>query len=683
MTRNKNKILITSALPYANGPLHFGHLAGAYLPADVYARFKRLQENDVLYICGSDEYGIAITLSAEIAGRTPQEHASLYHTVIRSFFAKLNISFDHYSRTTWEGHKETTEAFFRDLSDQGYIEDRVKEHLYSEKDRRFLSDRYVTGTCPKCHFDKARGDECPECGASFEATDLINPRSKVTGAPLSLKPTRHWFLRFDLFKEQLTSWLQQKKWRDNVKHFAQNYIDDLKPRAITRDSDWGIPVPLPDAKGKVFYVWFDAPIGYISATREWAQQTQSNPDAWKDFWYDPATKLVQFIGKDNIPFHAIFFPAMIMGQRAPYKLVDELPANEFYHLEGKPFSKSDNWFIDLDDFLTHFSVDQLRYALAANAPESHDSSFCYRDFQQRCNAELLGKYGNLANRILVFTQQHCGGKVPPLDALEKEDHAFLKTIDTLRIQCAAAYDRFQLRKAAATVMEMASAANAYFDRKKPWRARKEPALTASLHATIGCSLFALEQLALISFPILPDTAQTLWRLLGHSTPLATASWDEVASSRPKEGKLLPPPEILFCKVEDDVVDSQLAKLKPSQPSHPVTSLPPVKEEMTFDTFQQLDLRVGKITTVAPIPKSKKLLKIEVDLGFEQRTIVSGIAKSYPDPKVLLGQKVVVVANLKPTTFMGIESQGMLLSAGEPPALELLTLNDTPVGSPIA
>ena len=459
------KVLITAALPYANGPLHFGHIAGAYLPADCYARFQRLIGSDVLYICGSDEHGVAITLSAELAGRTPKEHVDYFHQVLKDFFQKMNIDFDHYSRTTWEGHVEPSQTYFKQLLKNGYIEEKVTNQLYSEKDQRFLADRYVMGTCPKCGFEEARGDECPKCGASYEATDLKKPRSKLTGASLSLKATKHWFIRFDLFKDQLSRWIKKKNWKSNVVNFAQNYIDDLKPRAITRDSDWGIPVPLEGAEGKVLYVWFDAPIGYISATKEWALK-KGDPEAWKRYWCDEKTKLVNFIGKDNIPFHAIFFPAMTMGQDEPYKTVDELPANEFYNLEGKQFSKSAGWYIDLEEFFKHFSADQIRYAIAANAPETQDSEFSWKDFQMRCNSELLGKYGNLINRVLVFTQNKCEGVMPPYGDLKHEDEVFLEKIHELTQAIYEAYSHFHLRKATQLIMELAQEGNVYFDTKK-------------------------------------------------------------------------------------------------------------------------------------------------------------------------------------------------------------------------
>ncbi len=535
------KILVTAALPYANGPLHFGHIAGAYLPADAYARFQRLIGNEVLFICGSDEHGVAITLSAEGEGRTPKEHVDHFHHVLHNFFKTMDISFDHYSRTTWEGHVEPTQAYFRDLLKNGYIEEKVTDELYSEKEGRFFADRYVTGTCPKCGFDEARGDECPKCGASYEATDLKNPFSKVSGAPLTLKPTKHWFLRFDLFKEKLTKWLQEKRWKSNVMQFAQNYIDDLKPRAITRDSDWGIPVPLEGAEGKVLYVWFDAPIGYISATKEWALK-KGNPEEWKTYWCDPKTKLVNFIGKDNIPFHAIFFPAMTMGQDQPYKLVDELPANEFYHLEGKQFSKSEGHTIDLESFFKKFSVDQARYAIAANAPETQDSSFSWKDFETRCNSELLGKYGNLVNRVLVFTQNKCDGKMPPYGNLSRDDEQFLEKLEALPKKIHEAYSHFHLRKATQLIMELAQEANVYFDHKKPW---KDP---EGMGTTIACCLRALNILALISYPVIPGTAEKLWRLLGNETALKDQEWNAVLETAMPPNRVFPKPEILFTRV---------------------------------------------------------------------------------------------------------------------------------------
>jgi methionyl-tRNA synthetase len=558
------KLLITSALPYANGPLHFGHIAGAYLPADCYARFERLRGKEVLYICGSDEHGVAITLSADLAKRTPKEHVDIFHQVLQELFSKFNFSFDHYSRTTWPGHVETTQQFFTDLYNNGHIEERVTDQLYSEADKRFLADRYVIGACPKCAYPEARGDECQKCGASYEATDLKNPRSKLTGAPLTLKPTKHWFLRFDHFKDKLSNWISKKQWKPNVLNFAKHYIDELKPRAITRDSDWGIPVPLKEAAGKVFYVWFDAPIGYISATREWAIQ-KGDPEAWKNYWLDPATKFVQFIGKDNIPFHAVFFPAMTMGQNLPYKLVDELPANEFYNLEGRQFSKSDGWTIDLESFFKKFTADQIRYVIAANAPENQDAEFTWKDFQTRCNSELLGKYGNLANRTLVFAANQCGGKVPEAKVLKEEDQLFLQKVESFVVEIAFAYSSFHLRKAAQLIMELAQTGNVYFDAKKPWQLAKDAATRQEMKNVVYCCCECLKTLAIVSSPIIPQTAGRLFALLGFQKPITR--WEE---PRIPSGQKLPKPEILFTRVEDAMVAEE-APNKP--PFSPLRTLP--------------------------------------------------------------------------------------------------------------
>ena len=431
------KILVTSALPYANGPIHFGHLAGAYLPSDIYVRFQRLKKNDVLFVSGSDEYGVAITMSAELANTSPQAHVDKFHEINKKIFNDLAISFDHFSRTTWQGHNATVNQYFDDLLNNGFIDEQETEQLYSEKDQKFLADRYVVGICPRCGFENARGDECTNCAASYDATDLKNPRSKLSGAPLVLKKTRHMFLRLDLFKEKLLSWIAEKNWKSNVVNFLRSYVQDLRPRAITRDMSWGIPVP--SKEGKVFYVWFDAPIGYVSATKEWAE-LKGKPDLWKDYWLDAKTQLIHFVGKDNIPFHGAIFPAMTMGQNMPYKLVDELPANEFLNLEGRQFSKSDGWTIDVIEALKSYSVDQLRYVLAANAPENQDAEFSWKDFQVRCNSELLGKFGNFINRTLVFLQNNCEAKVPLPGLLEKEDIDFQENITSITKSIEEAYE---------------------------------------------------------------------------------------------------------------------------------------------------------------------------------------------------------------------------------------------------
>ncbi len=687
----RQKVLITSALPYANGPLHFGHIAGAYLPGDCYARFQRLIGHDVLYICGSDEHGVAITLSADLAGKTPKEHVDHFHAINQALFEKLSFSFDYYGRTTWKGHIATTQSFFHALNQKGLIVAKTEMHLYSEVEKKFLADRYVVGTCPKCGFDGARGDECQQCAASYEATDLQNPRSKLSGAPLVKKPSEHLYLRFDLFKEALKKWIEKKQWKENVVRFAMSYIDDLKMRAITRDSDWGIPVP--GYPGKVFYVWFDAPIGYVSITQEWAEKN-GHKDKWKDYWLSPDTKLVHFIGKDNIPFHAVFFPAMLMGQDLPYKLPDEIPANEFFMLEGRQFSKSDGWTIDLEEFFTKYTPDQARYAIAANAPETADAEFSWKDFQLRCNSELLGKFGNFVNRVLVFAKQHCGGRVPQRDSLHDVDLRFEQEIARLLGEAQEAYSTFHLRKATQILMELAQTGNVYFDTKKPWALAKREETRGELNTTISLCIQCIKALALIASPIIPTTAQKIWTLLGQKTDLAHQNWKEVARREIQAGEVLPPPEILFRKVEDAEIEEQMVKLgkagvlqrepivKPEYPLEAQTPLEPVKGEILFDQFDKIDLRVALVVEAQRVAKSKKLLKLLVDIGHEKRTIVSGIALSY-SPEQLIGKKVVIVANLAPATIMGIESRGMILAGHDGSLLELPHIQSIRQGSVIS
>lgn len=679
-----DKILITSALPYANGPLHFGHIAGAYLPGDCYARFQRLLKNDVLYICGSDEYGVAITLSAEMAGRTPQEHVDLFHEVNSQLFKKLNFSFDHYSRTTWKGHQAPVHQFFNDLLANGYIEEQITDQLYSETDQKFLADRYVVGQCPRCGFQQARGDECPECGASYDATDLKNPRSKLSNAPLVLRKTKHWFLLLDKMKEKLTQWIDSKNWKPNVLNFAKGYIQEMHPRAITRDSNWGIPLPLSNTEGKILYVWFDAPIGYISATKEWSEVI-GKPEAWKSYWLDPQTKLVQFIGKDNIPFHAAIFPAMCMGQNQPYKLVDELPANEFYKLEGKQFSKSEGWYIDLEDFFNRYTPDQIRYAIASNAPETSDSEFTWKDFQSKCNGDLLGKYGNLVNRVLVFAKNQCNLQAPSQHKLQAVDQEFLKQIHSLAEQAFSSYQTFKLRKACQAIMELAQLGNVYFDSKRPWQLAKAPETRSEMETTVACCLECLKVLALISCPIIPETAEKVWQMLGFEGSLAHSSWDQVLQIYVKQGQRLLEPKILFNKIEDEQIEQEISKLHQMAANakpKPTVNYAPLKPLVDLEDVRKLDLRIGTILQAQTVAKSKKLLHLQVDLGFEKRSVVSGISQYYK-PEDLIGKKVVVVANLKPAKLMGVESQGMILSGEWGEKIEVISSETLPPGSAVS
>jgi methionyl-tRNA synthetase len=672
------RILITSALLYANGSVHFGHIAGAYLPGDCYARFERLLGNEVLYISGSDEYGIAITLSAELAKREPKEHVDIYHELNQEIFRQLNFSFDHYSRTTWEGHTQTVQEFFKVLLKNGFIEEREENHLYSEEEKRFLADRYVVGICPKCGYENARGDECTKCGSTYEAMDLKSPLSKMTGSPLVLKPSKHWYYRFDLFKERLSHWLEKKQWKSNVMSFTKNYLDDLRPRGITRDSTWGVPIPLKGTEGKVFYVWFDAPIGYISAVKEWAEKVEKNPDLWKKYWLDPSTKLVHFIGKDNIPFHTLFFPAMLMGQTAEYKLPDEVPANEFFTLEGRRFSKSDNWFIDLDDFFNKYTSDQIRYYLAANAPETSDCDFSWKDFQSRCNNELLGKLGNFVNRTLVFAQNHYENKVPKPSLLH-EDLQFLEEIKRLVDLAKEAYGSFHLRKASQILIELSSLGNVYFDHHKPWFFVKDLSKKDRASTIIYCCLQCIQNLALIAFPILPTSSEKIWEMLGMKHLLAKELWEKVKENLLSAGQKLGNVQILFRKIEDSTIEEEIKKLKtlPSKESFPAE-----RESISIEDFDKIDLRVGQILKAEPITRSKKLYKLEVDLGFAKRQIVSGIAQKF-EAKDLVGKKVLVIVNLKPITLMGVESHGMILVASFEEEMELPTLQNLKPGSSIS
>jgi methionyl-tRNA synthetase len=726
---SSEKVLITSALLYANGKIHFGHLAGAYLPADIYARFQRLLGKDVLYLSGSDEYGVAILLSAQLAGRTPKEQVDLFHEVNQRIFQRLEFSFDHYSRTTWPGHVSTVQDYFTDLYAKGLITSELSLQLYSPTENQFLADRYVEGHCPKCHYFPARGDECPSCAASYEATDLKDPISKVSKEKLIPKETKHWFLRLDLLKDQLKQWISTRSWKSNVLNFIDNYIEDLRPRAITRDLNWGIPIPLDTShgtEGKVLYVWFDAPIGYISAAKEWAT-LKGTPEAWKHFWLegdDPTStsRLVHFIGKDNIPFHGVIFPAMTLGQNQPYKLVDDLPANEFYLLEGRQFSKSDGWYIDIEEFLDQFSTDQLRYMIAATAPESSDSEFTWKEFQKRCNSDLLGKLGNFANRVLTFIQNSLQAKTPSLDPEYSPALDFISKTTSLMQQIHHAYSSYQVRRATQLIMELAQEGNSFFDRGRPWELNKKLKsdtlqreerieLERTLHSILAGCLEALKFLALAISPITPSLAQKLWSLLGFQGDLAQLHWNSVLTSPIPEGYPLPPPTLLTRKVEDEEIQAQIQKLynslqetskktntrlpsqnnmeqqTPSQSALAQSSAPiqPFKPTITFDQLELIDLRVGKILAAELLPKSKKLLKLQVDLGTERgggvRTILSGIRAHY-SPEDVIGKSVVVVANLAPATIMGVESQGMILAAGDSDAFELLTVDTISAGSVI-
>lgn len=678
MTPPKKKILITAALPYANGSIHFGHLAGAYLPADCYARFQRRMGHEVCFISGSDEYGVAISLSAEIAQRTPQEHVDIFHAINKRLFQRVGMSFDYYARTTSPLHAETTKEFFLALREKGLVEKQESDQLYCEEDATFYADRYVVGTCPECGYEAARGDECTKCGAAYEATDLKNPTTKRGGKPLVRRTTTHWFIRLDLQKERLLKWIESRKWKTNVIHFAKKYIQELRPRAITRDMKWGIPVPDDTLKGKVFYVWFDAPIGYISATKEWAHMRGDNT-LWKSFWLDPQTKLVQFIGKDNIPFHSVFFPAILMGQKDPYLLVDDLPANEFYTLAGRQFSKSDGWYIDVEQFLDTYSSDQLRYAILSNAPETQDSEFTWKDFQNRSNGDLLGKLGNFVHRTLSFLHLHCQGLAPAQADLSEIDQAFLHRLKKIELEMIDCFETYRLRRACQLLMEFCQAANIYFDQNKPWILAKNGDKTR-METVLSLCLQAVVKIAALSEFLIPDTSEAILRFLHLQDLLKEASlMDRVQYSIPA-GSPIEKPTVLFKKIEDSDIAKEEEKLQkmatPSSPSQPDASL------VQYSDFQKLKLEVVQILQAEPVPKSKKLLKLQVQTSKGPVQILAGIGVQYT-PESLIGKKAVALVNLAPVKMMGYESQAMLLAAGNPPELSLLFVDTVPVGTAVS
>jgi methionyl-tRNA synthetase len=670
----KETILVTSALPYANGPIHFGHIAGAYLPADIFVRFKRLCRADIVYVCGTDEHGFAITVSAQQEGNSPRAHVDHYNKVIRNIFTKFNIDFDNFSRTSLKHHYKISQDFFLQLHKKRMISEKVTDQLFCESCSIYLADRYVNGTCPHCRFEEARGDECGKCGRWIEATELVNPLCKVCGNTPVIRQTRHWFLELGKFSEKLKKWISSKNnWKSNVSNFINGMIDQgLEARPITRDMDWGIPVPLEGADGKVLYVWFDAPIGYISSTIEWAQN-QGNPDLWKHYWQNPDCRLVHFIGKDNLPFHCVTWPAVLMGQDDPYILPTDVPANEFYNLEGKQFSKSTGWYIDLEDFFTRYQTDSIRYAIAANAPETKDSAFSWKDFQNRHNGELADILGNFINRTLKFTQSHFENTVPERKKESKTDKQFLDRIKKTYILLEKLYDTYQVRRACFEIMDLARAGNRYFDEKAPWKSRKED--IEDCRTALNCSIQLVKALALLSHPIIPDTTEKIWAMLDLKGLVSEIDWQQEKEKELKPGHALGEPEVLFSKIEDREIEKELERLTKMVDRDKSETGTKSEEEIgiiTFDQFQKVRLTVAEIIVAEPVEKSKKLVRLDIDMGREKRQIVAGIKEYYPDPVKLVGRKIIVVANLKPATLMGMESRGMLLAAKSEKGLYLVS-----------
>ena len=659
MATLKSRYTITAALPYTNGPIHIGHLAGVYVPADIYARYLRAMGRDVAFICGSDEHGVAIAIKAKKENTTPQAIIDKYNAMIAASFVDFGISFDNYSRTSASIHHETAQEFFKQLSEKDIFTAQESEQLYDPEAQQFLADRFVTGTCPRCQHPEAYGDQCEACGSDLSANELIAPKSTLSGATPETRKTKHWYLPLDQYEGFISKWIlegHKNDWKPNVYGQVKSWVSNgLKPRAVTRDLDWGIPVPLDEANGKVLYVWFDAPIGYISSTKEWAAREQKD---WEPYWKDSATQLVHFIGKDNIVFHCIIFPVMLEAHGG-YILPENVPANEFLNLEGEKISTSKNWAVWLHDYLEDFpqKQDVLRYVLTANAPETKDNDFTWKEFQARNNNELVAIYGNFVNRVMVLTHKYFEGHVPPVGQPSATATATLEKMSAFPEKIGTAITHYRFREASQELMNLARLGNKYLADEEPWKKIKtDPEAVAEiLHTALQISAL----LAVVSEPILPFTAQKLKDLL----QLPNISWAALEG----QGELLTAghkigtPELLFEKIEDVAIEAQLDKLHNVNTMETPTTLPEIKEEINFDTFSALDLRVGTILAAQKVPKTDKLLQFEVDLGFEKRTILSGIAE-YFDPNTLVDTKVTVVANLAPRKIRGVVSYGMLLLA---------------------
>ncbi|ANH79930.1 methionine--tRNA ligase [Niabella ginsenosidivorans] len=684
--KDYKRTLITAALPYANGPIHIGHLAGCYIPADIYARYLRAQKKDVKFVGGSDEHGVPITIRALKEGVSPQDIVNKYHAQIKESMQQMGISFDIYSRTSDKVHHETAAAFFKALYDKGLFEERETEQFYDEKTNTFLADRYITGTCPVCGNPNAYGDQCEKCGSTLSPEQLINPRSTLSDAVPVKKKTKHWYFPLQDYEAWLKQWILEdhKEWKANVYGQCKSWLDNgLQPRAMTRDSNWGIKVPLPDAEGKVLYVWFDAPIGYISATKELTEN-------WADYWCREDTRLIHFIGKDNIVFHCIIFPSMLKAHGG-FVLPDNVPANEFLNIEGQKVSTSRNWAVWVHEYVKDFPgcEDTLRYVLCSNAPETKDNDFTWKDFQDRNNNELVSVFGNFVNRTFVLMHKLCGGKVPPLhgEVLDDADKAFISDIQQAPARVQAALDNFRFRDALFEVIDLSRKGNKYMQEKEPWILAKQltadnPDREASQQKIDNCLHLCLQltaNLAILINPFLPATARKLLHMMKVVERML--DWENAGKlNLLSVGYSLRAPELLFRKIEDAEIEAQLEKLRAGSGQQPVVSdqssvisdqqavvsgqpsqVSDLKPQISFDDFSKIDLRTGTILTAEKVQKADKLLKLEIDLGFEKRTIVSGIAAHF-SPETLPGKKVVVVANLAPRKMRGIESNGMILMA---------------------
>ncbi len=677
MGKNFKRILVTAALPYANGPIHLGHLAGAYLPADIYVRYQRLKGRDVLYICGSDEHGVPITITAEKEGITPQQVVDKYHYMNKESFERFGMSFDNYSRTSLPLHHQTAQEFFLELYKKGILKEKTTKQLYCENDRMFLADRYVEGICPVCGSPGARGDQCEKCGSWLEQTDLIEPKCKICGSTPVIRDTSHWYLPLGEFQKRLEEWMETKTdWKENVKHYVYSWFKEgLQDRAVTRDLHWGVKVPIPEAEGKVIYVWFDALLGYISSTKEWAQKI-GQPEKWREYWQDPDTRLIHFIGKDNIVFHCIVFPAMLMAWNEGrsdeiYVLPDNVPANEFLNLEGKKLSTSRNYAVWLNEYLEKFEPDPLRYALASILPETKDTDFSWKEFQARNNNELADILGNFVNRTLTFVKKNFDNRVPERFELEEIDKELIAKLKEHVDKIANNYENFRIRDGVFETMNLARFANKYFNDTEPWRMIKENPRRAS--TTINLCLQLVRALAILFEPVLPFSSRKIWEMLNLKDDIVKAGWDSAAELLLAAGHQLGEPKILFRKIEDAEIEDEIRKLKIAS-GEIVEEKIEFKPQIDIKDFEKIDLRVAEVVECERVKNSEKLLRLKVKIGSEERQIVAGIGKHYK-PEELIGKRVVVVANLKPAKLMGIESQGMLLAAVKDEKLTIITTLD--------
>lgn len=655
--------MITAALPYANGPVHIGHLAGVYIPADVYARFQRNTGQEIAFICGSDEHGIPITIRAKKEGITPQDVVDKYHEIIKKSFADLGISFDEYSRTTSKKHYEVSQEFFLNLYNKGKFEEEISEQFFDEQAGEFLADRYIVGTCPKCSNENAYGDQCEKCGSTLSPTELINPKSMLSGNTPILKETKNWYLPLNEYENFLNEWIikgHQDDWKPNVYGQVKSWLNDgLKPRAMTRDLNWGVPVPLPNAEGKVLYVWFDAPIGYISFTQEWAEKNDKN---WKDFWQNEETDLIHFIGKDNIVFHCIIFPSM-MKAHGDYIMPKNVPAFEFLNLENDKISTSRNWAVWAHEYVEDFpdQQDALRYALLSSAPETKDNNFTWKDFQTKNNSELVGIFGNFINRVTVLTQKYYNGIVPQPNEFEQVDKDLFHEMQQIPEKIGKNLDEFRFRDALTEMMNLARLGNKYLADEEPWKVIKDN--PERVKTQMFCALQVAGALAYLCEPFLPFTSQKMKSGLN----LENKNWYEVLNTPPiPTGHQINEMPLLFTKIEDDVIEAQIKKLENTKINNQKTNpnANPMKEQISFDDFTKIDLRTATILEAEKVEKADKLLKLKVDTGVDVRTVVSGIAESF-SPEEIIGKQVMILLNLAPRKIRGIESQGMLLLTTKP------------------